>query len=109
NCSPSFSFYKAVRDFRKKYNSSVEIHHSLLIADAKAIFDKFIGDSGAQQVNLPAEATAQCRKAFLDTVGPRSPSPSHHFLLSFPSSPWNSLIIRKASTNGSSTNHTSRR
>lgn len=41
-----FSFYEAVRDFKQKYNSTVEIRTSELISDAKAIFGKFIADDG---------------------------------------------------------------
>lgn len=31
------------------------------------IFEVYIGDNATLQVNLPAEATEKCKKAFLDT------------------------------------------
>ena len=57
-----------MRDFRRKYHSEVEIKSERLIKDAKTIFDKFIADESPSQVNLPAYATEQCKKAFTDTV-----------------------------------------
>jgi len=60
-------FYEAVRAFRRKYNSRTETRIASLIDEAKAIFQRFIAESATEQVNLPAEATAKPRKAFLDT------------------------------------------
>jgi len=60
-------FYKEVRDFRKKYNTSVEIRTTELVQDAKKIFDKYISPQSQTQVNLPAEATSGCIKLFTDT------------------------------------------
>lgn len=63
----NLSFYKEVRRFRKKYNSTVEIRTTELVTEAKAIFDKFISPNAPHQVNLPAEATANCIKMFTDS------------------------------------------
>jgi len=65
--SENLNFFMAVREFRKKYNSSAEIRAQRLITDSKALFDRFIAEKAPEQVNLPAEATDKCRKAFLDT------------------------------------------
>jgi len=63
----NLSFYREVREFRKKYNSTVEIRTSELIADAKKVFEDFISDTGSRQVNLPAEVIQNLKKTFTDT------------------------------------------
>jgi hypothetical protein len=63
----NLSFYREVRDFRKKYNSSVEIRTTELIADAKKVFEDFVSDTGSRQVNLPAEVIQSLKKTFTDT------------------------------------------
>src|SRR4051812_18454195 len=64
----NLAFYRDVRDFRRKYNSTVEIRTSELIADAKKLFDDYVAESAPHQINLPAEAIAALQKTFTDTV-----------------------------------------
>lgn len=49
NCSVllflSISFYYDVRDFRKKYNSRIEIKTQGLIDDAMIIYEKYISEA----------------------------------------------------------------
>jgi hypothetical protein len=63
----NLSFYKEVRAFRKKYNTTVEIKTTELVQDAKMIFDKYISPQSQTQVNLPAEGTSECIKLFTDS------------------------------------------
>jgi len=63
----NLELYKRVREFRRHYNSSVEIRTTELVNDAKSIFETFVADSAPKQVNLPAEVIAGLKKIFLDT------------------------------------------
>lgn len=76
--------WKAVRGFRAKYNSKIELTGQRLVKDAKQIFDQYIAENGTlsfspdclrpcliqapEQVNLPAESMATCVKVFTDSV-----------------------------------------
>jgi len=62
----NLELYKAVREFRRKYNSSAEIKTTELVQDAKRIFETFILDAAPKQVNLPAEVKDNLKKIFLD-------------------------------------------
>jgi len=63
----NLAFYRDVRDFRRKYNSPVEIRTGELIADAKKLFEDYVADSAPHQINLPAEVIAALKKMFTDT------------------------------------------
>lgn len=60
-------FYFAIRNFKRRYNSELEINSQRLIADAKAIYEEFIAVDAKQQVNIPGESIETIRKLFTDT------------------------------------------
>lgn len=64
----NLELYKSVREFRRKYNSTVEIRTTELVEDAKAIFEKYIADTAPKQVNLPADVINNLKKLFLDSA-----------------------------------------
>ncbi len=64
----NLELYKTVREFRRKYNSTVEIRTTELVADAKKIFEEFIADTATKQVNLPADVITNLKKIFTDSV-----------------------------------------
>lgn len=66
----SRSFYMQVREFKKKFNSRLEIRHSELVQDATVIYKRFLADSAEELVNLPGGITKKCKKSFAGGVRP---------------------------------------
>jgi len=60
-------FWKVINQFRKNYNSDLEITTNELVTDAKEIFSLYIAEDSRFTVNLPAEIQNNLRKIFTDT------------------------------------------
>jgi len=60
-------FWKVINQFRKDYNSEVEITTNELVEDAKLIFLSYISEDSRYTINLPAEIKDNLRRIFTDT------------------------------------------
>jgi Leucine-rich repeat (LRR) protein len=62
----NLDFWEAVEEFRKTYNSDVEVQTKNLIRDAEAIYKGFIDDKSDKSVNLAADVKEKIQKIFTD-------------------------------------------
>lgn len=63
----NLQFYLAVEDFRNKYPSPTEVTTSDLVTDAEAIYEKYVSDKAALEVNLPDDVRKRAVGIYSDS------------------------------------------